>query len=77
VLSQQSPEDDKWHLISFYSKFLNDVEWNYEIHDKEMLAITCALEEWCHFLEGSKHKFDIWTDHKNLKYFMTEKKLDQ
>jgi len=39
VLSQQSPLDNKWHLIAFYSKSLNAVEHNYEIHDKEMLAI--------------------------------------
>jgi len=50
----------------FYTKLLNNVEWNYEIHDMEMLAIMCALEEWHHFLEGLKHKFKIWTDHKNL-----------
>ena len=55
---------------------LNDVEWNYEIHDKEMIVIMCALKEWCHFLEGSKHKFEVWTDHKNFKYFMTTKKLN-
>jgi len=76
VLLQQSPEDDKWHPVSFYSKLLNNVEWNYEIHDKEMLAIITALKEWCHFLEGSQHKLEIWTDHKNLKYFMTVKKLN-
>jgi len=77
VLLQQSLEDDKWHPVSFYSKLLNDVERNYEIHDKEMLAIIWALEEWRHFLEGLQHKFEVWTDHKNLKYFMTAKKLNQ
>jgi len=76
VLSQQSPEDDKWHPVSFHPKLLNNVEWSYEIHDKEMLAIIQALEEWCHFLEGLQHKFEIWTDHKNLEYFMTVKKLN-
>ena len=39
VLSQQSPEDNKWHPIAFLSKSLSPVEWNYKIHDKEMLAI--------------------------------------
>ena len=39
VLSQQGPEDDKWHPIAFLSKSLSPVERNYEIHDKEMLAI--------------------------------------
>ena len=42
-----------------------------------MLAIIRALEEWRHFLEGAEHKFDIWTDHKNLEYFMSAKKLNR
>ena len=36
-----------------------------------------ALEEWRHFLKGVRHKVEIWTDHKNLKYFMTAKKLNR
>jgi len=52
------------------------VERNYEIHDKEMLAIIRALEEWRHFLEGATHPVEIWTDHKNLEYFMMAKKLN-
>jgi len=55
VLSQQSTTDGKWHPVAFYSKFLSSVEQNYEIHDKEMLAIIRALEEWRHFLEGATH----------------------
>ncbi|GLB41215.1 putative retrotransposable element tf2 155 kda protein type 1-like [Lyophyllum shimeji] len=77
VLSQQSPEDEKWHPVAFYSKSLNAVERNYEIHDKEMLAIIRALEEWRHFLEGARHKVEIYTDHKNLQYFLTAKKLNR
>jgi len=45
VLSQRSTTDRKWHPVAFYSKSLSSVEQNYEIHDKEMLAIICALEE--------------------------------
>jgi len=62
--------------VAFYSKSLSPVERNYKIHDKEMLAIICALEEWRHFLEGAQHPVEIWTDHKNLEYFMTAKKLN-
>ena len=53
------------------------MERNYKIHDKEMLAIIRALEEWRHFLEGATHPVEIWTDHKNLEYFMTAKKLNR
>ena len=56
---------------------LSPLEQNYEIHDKEMLAIIRALEEWRHFLEGTPCQFEIWTDHKNLEYFHTSKKLNQ
>jgi len=45
VLSQQLPGEKKWHPVVFYSKSLSPVERNYEIHDKEMLAIIRALEE--------------------------------
>ena len=76
VLSQEG-EDGKWHPIAFLSKSLNSVERNYDIHDKELLAIIRALEEWRHYLEGAKHKFDIWTDHRNLQYFRTAKKLNR
>jgi len=76
VLSQQSTTDRKWHPMAFYSKSLSFVERNYEIHDKEMLAIIHMLEEWRHFLEGVTHLVEIWTDHKNLEYFMTAKKLN-
>ena len=76
VLSQENPDDSKWHPIAFLSKFLSLVERNYKIHDKEMLAVFQALEEWRHFLEGTKHQFEIWMDHKNLEYFMMAKKLN-
>jgi len=76
VLSQQSTTDGKWHPVAFYSKSLSSVEQNYEIYDKEMLAIICALEEWRHFLEEATHLVEIWTNYKNLEYFMTAKKLN-
>jgi len=76
VLSQQLTTDGKWHPMAFYSKSLSSVKQNYEIHDKEMLAIICTLEEWRHFLEGATHPVEIWTNHKNLEYFMTAKKLN-
>src|SRR5271156_2641177 len=77
VLSQESSKDGKWHPVTFLSKSLSLVEHNYKIHDKEMLAIVHALEEWRHFLEGAEHPFKVWTDHKNLEYFMTAKKLNR
>ena len=76
VLSQLG-SDEKWHPVAFFSKSLNDVQRNYEIHDKEMLAIVRALEEWRHFLEGAQHPVEIWTDHKNLEYFRKAQHLNR
>jgi len=75
TLSQQSLKDGKWHPIAFLSKSLSPVKRNYEIHDKEMITIIRALEEWWHFLEGPQLKFKIWMDHKNLECLL--KKLNQ
>ena len=66
-----------WRLVAFISKSLSDIERNYEIHNKEILAVVRCLEVWRHFLEGATMKFEIWTDHKNLEYFMKVQKLNR
>jgi len=43
---------------------------NYEIYDKEILAVIRRLENWRYLLEDVQFKFEAWTDHKNLEYFM-------
>ncbi len=75
VLSQLQA-DGTFHPVAFMSKGFSDVEQNYQIHDKEMLAIIQALEEWHHFLAGTPEKFEIFTDHKNLSYFCAAQKLN-
>ncbi|KAL2010421.1 hypothetical protein VTN00DRAFT_6228 [Thermoascus crustaceus] len=50
-------------------------ELNYDIHDKELLAIMAAVREWRHYLEGAKYQVMIYCDHKNLAYFTTSKEL--
>ena len=70
-------EDGKWRLVAFISKLLNTTKQNYKIHDKEMLAVIRCLEAWRHYLEGAKLEFEIWTDYKNLQYFMTSQKLNR
>ena len=75
VLSMEC-EDGLWRLVAFLSKSLNKTERNYKIHDKEMLAIIRSLENWRHLLEGTRFKFEIWMDYKNLEYFMKVQKLN-
>jgi len=76
VLSMKG-SDELWRPVTFISKSLSDTERNYEIHDKEMLAVVRCLEAWRHFLEGATMKFEIWTDHKNLEYFIKAQKLNR
>jgi len=75
VLSQKMPTTGLWHPVAFFSKSLDIHERNYEICDKELLAIIRELEEYRHHLEGHPHKIEIWSDHQNLTFFRTTQKL--
>ena len=74
VLSQLHP-DGEWHPVAFFSKTMAPAECNYEIHDKEMLAIIRSLSQWRAELQGTGSKVRIYTDHKALEHFMTTKQL--
>jgi len=63
--------------VAFYSKKHSPAECNYEIYDKELLAIVHAFEEWRPHLEGSRHPIQVLSDHKNLEYFMSTKLLNR
>jgi len=76
VLSMKC-SDKKWRPVVFILKSLSDTERNYEIHNKEMLAVVRCLEVWRHFLEGAMMKFEVWTNHKNLEYFIKAQKLNR
>ncbi|KAI2667316.1 Transposon Tf2-8 polyprotein [Labeo rohita] len=73
VLSQAVGEPPLLHPCAFYSCKLSPAEQNYDVGNRELLAIKLALEEWRHWLEGSKHPFTIITDHKNLQYLLESK----
>ena len=65
------------HPVAFYSKKMTPAECNYEIYDKELLAIVRCLEEWDAELEMSQQVVKVLCDHRNLEYFMTTKKLNR
>ena len=56
---------------------MNKHEINYEIHDKELLAITSVFKEWRRYLEGTRHKINVYTDHEGLKLFANNKPLNR
>ena len=76
ILSQEQA-DGKWKPVAFLSKTLSETERNYQIYDKEMLAVMRALNEWRQYLLGARQVFEIWTDHKNLEYFRLPQKLNR
>jgi len=68
---------NQWHPVAYHSKSLQPVEQNYDIHNKELLAIICTLKAFYLYLEGHPESFEIWTDHNNLMYFCTKQKLSR
>lgn len=69
-------ENGKWRPIAYYSRKFTPAELNYDIHDKELLAIVASLKHWRVYAESSS-ELDIYTDHKNLLNFTTTKTLNR
>lgn len=76
VLSQKGA-DGVLHPVAFMSKKYDPAECNYEIYDKELLAIVRSFEGWRAELQGASHPITVLTDHRNLEYFMTTKQLSR
>ncbi|AEO55973.1 hypothetical protein MYCTH_2043746, partial [Thermothelomyces thermophilus ATCC 42464] len=72
----QRDEQGKLHPVAFFSKKLDGPRLNYPIHDKELLAIVEAFKEWRPYLSGTIEPVQVYTDHKNLRYFTTTKELN-
>jgi len=68
-------KDNEIHPVAFYSRTFSAPELNYDIHNKELLAIFEAFKIWRYYLEGSASPINVVTDHKNLEYFLTTKIL--
>ena len=75
VLSQE--QEGKWKPITFLSRTMQLAERNYEIYNKELLAIVEALAKWKQYLLDAAEPFEVWTDHENLKYFREPHKLNE
>ncbi len=76
ILSQWKGEPPVLHPCAYFSKKLSPAEQNYDVGNRELLAIKLALEEWRHWLEGAQHPFLVITDHKNLQYLQEAKRLN-
>ncbi|KAJ1595664.1 hypothetical protein NDA11_007199 [Ustilago hordei] len=73
VLKQE--HEGRWHPVAFYSRKMSSAEKNYEIHDKELLAVVACLTQWRHMLAGLPNQLVILTDHEALKYFKSQRRI--
>ena len=73
ILSTQS--NSEIHPIAFYSRAFSTAEINYDMHNKELLAIVKSFKKWWHYLEEVATLVEVYTDHKNLTYFSETKTL--
>ena len=75
ILSQL--HDSHWHPVAYFSRKCIPAECNYGTPDLEMLAIVESMRHWRHYLEGSRHPIQVFSDHKNLITFMSTKVLNR
>jgi hypothetical protein len=76
ILFQRDDKGCKMDM-GYYSKALNSAERNYDIWDREFLAVITALKHWRHLLIGTSHKIIVWTDHQNLQYYCQPQKVNR
>ncbi len=69
--------DGLLHPFTFYSRKLTNAEINYQVYDKELLAIITTFEQWRPYLARAQHWVQVLTDHKNLLYFTTTRTLNR
>jgi len=77
AILSQCDRGNRLHPVAFHSRKFQPVEINYEIHDKELLAIVDAFKHWRRYRKGAVHQVQLFSDHQNLEYFTTTKVLNQ
>ena len=73
----QRDEERRLQPVAFHSRMFQPVEINYEIHNKELLAVVDAFKHWRRYCEGPTHQVQVYSDHQNLEYFTTTKVLNR
>ena len=73
----QKDINNEWRPCAYLSQTFGPAECNYNIYDRELLAVMRALDAWCHYLLGSPTTVQVFTDHKNLTYFRQPQNLNR
>jgi hypothetical protein len=76
AVCSQPDSDGILHPLGYFSRKLKDAERNYDIHDKEFLAIVNSLQKWATYYKSTQHQITILSDYKNLEYWQTKKDLN-
>ncbi len=76
ILTQRDVRN-KPQAVGYFSKAFTAAERNYDIHDRELLAVLWGLEHWRHLLMGSPHEIKVFTDHKNLEYYCHPQRINR
>jgi len=74
VLLQQDTNGE-WHPVAFHLQSMSPTERNYQVYDRELMAIIRALCDWHCYIYGSPFTTIVWTDHHNLTYYTHPQKL--
>jgi hypothetical protein len=77
ILYQKHEETKRLRPVGYHSQTFNEAERNYDIHDREFLAVIRGLEVWRHLLVGSPHPVTVLTDHANLQYYRQPQKINR
>ena len=72
-MPSQYDDDGILHPVAYFSKKHSPAECNYEIYDKELIAIIRCFEEWRTELQSVINPIEVLSDHKNLEHFMSNK----
>jgi hypothetical protein len=65
----QKGEKDILHPVAFFLKTMNDAQRNYDMYNRELLALVETFRHWRHYLHSAAHKVKVHTDHANLLYW--------
>ena len=77
IVSQIDPITQEIRPVAFHARTMISAELNYDVYDKELLAIYEAFKQWRCYLEGAQHIIQVYSDHNNLQYFTTTKQLSR
>ena len=73
----QTDANEELHPCAYFSRTFTVAQQNYNIYDRELLAVILALEKWQQYLQGTQHPITIITNHKNLSYIKDHRKLSR